>query len=218
MNIGNFEIGRSHPDYMRLYREQNSARVSELNRQRYLKNPAAFKDRAKIRYLDNKPDILAKQKEWRQRTKDRRAEVKKAWALLNRDKVREIARNGYYRRGDKIKKSEYGRAWRLANPDKVAESQRRYHRNHPEVRRAQAAARRAISKEDFRTAIANLIVIQQGRCYWCNQKYGSKFELDHIIPLARGGEHRPGNFALSCRRCNRSKGAKLPAEFAGRLI
>lgn len=34
-------------------------------------------------------------------------------------------------------------------------------------------------------------------------------ELDHIIPIARGGEHSYRNTACSCSTCNRSKGAKL---------
>lgn len=32
-------------------------------------------------------------------------------------------------------------------------------------------------------------------------------ELDHIVPLARGGTHTWGNVACSCRKCNGTKGA-----------
>ena len=43
-------------------------------------------------------------------------------------------------------------------------------------------------------------------------------ELGHIIPLARGGFHQPGNLWLLCLSCNRSKGARDPFEFlASRL-
>lgn len=34
-------------------------------------------------------------------------------------------------------------------------------------------------------------------------------ELDHIVPLAAGGEHTPGNTACACRRCNSTKGSKI---------
>lgn len=34
------------------------------------------------------------------------------------------------------------------------------------------------------------------------------FELDHIIPISEGGQTTEQNLILSCRRCNRSKGAR----------
>jgi len=33
------------------------------------------------------------------------------------------------------------------------------------------------------------------------------FEIDHIIPVISGGESIINNLILSCRKCNRSKGA-----------
>lgn len=42
--------------------------------------------------------------------------------------------------------------------------------------------------------------------------------LEHVIPLARGGQHHPNNWGLAHRRCNTEKGDRLPEElphFAG---
>jgi rubrerythrin len=36
-------------------------------------------------------------------------------------------------------------------------------------------------------------------------------ELDHIVPLAKGGGHTWANVQCSCRRCNGAKGASLAA-------
>jgi len=36
-------------------------------------------------------------------------------------------------------------------------------------------------------------------------------ELDHIIPLSRGGHHAPYNIQLSCRKCNLAKGNRIYA-------
>jgi 5-methylcytosine-specific restriction endonuclease McrA len=41
---------------------------------------------------------------------------------------------------------------------------------------------------------------------------GNAPELDHIIPLSRGGGHTMGNVQCACRRCNGLKGAKLLSE------
>jgi 5-methylcytosine-specific restriction endonuclease McrA len=47
-------------------------------------------------------------------------------------------------------------------------------------------------------------------CTYCGQPGG---EVDHIIPLARGGSHSIGNLTSSCRKCNSSKGMKLLIEW-----
>lgn len=33
-------------------------------------------------------------------------------------------------------------------------------------------------------------------------------EVDHVVPLARGGADDASNWAILCRRCNRKKGAR----------
>lgn len=62
------------------------------------------------------------------------------------------------------------------------------------------------------------ILIRDGwRCHLCGvstpQRLRGTFndcapELDHIIPLASGGQHTRRNTACACRRCNIAKGAK----------
>ena len=58
---------------------------------------------------------------------------------------------------------------------------------------------------------------QKGRCYWCDEKVGRRYHVDHIVPLARGGSNDPENLVISCRFCNLSRGAKLPHEWGSRL-
>ena len=49
-----------------------------------------------------------------------------------------------------------------------------------------------------------------GSCYVCNAPVPSDaFELDHLVPVAAGGTSEDFNLAVSCRFCNRSKGAKI---------
>ena len=42
---------------------------------------------------------------------------------------------------------------------------------------------------------------------------GEAWQIDHIVPLARGGSHRRSNWTLSCRACNAAKKAKLLEEW-----
>jgi hypothetical protein len=45
------------------------------------------------------------------------------------------------------------------------------------------------------------------RCRYCGTEDGP-FHLDHIHPVALGGDNDPENLAVACAACNLSKGAK----------
>ena len=47
----------------------------------------------------------------------------------------------------------------------------------------------------------------------CGQPLGEKYELDHRMPIALGGENTDDNMQLLTRTCNRQKHAKHPVEF-----
>ncbi|MGJ3239991.1 MAG: HNH endonuclease [Anaerolineae bacterium] len=64
-------------------------------------------------------------------------------------------------------------------------------------------------------ALRDRIYACGGQCEWCQDALLHKpFEVDHIIPLKRGGSNQSDNIAVSCPACNRSKSAKHPARFA----
>ena len=50
------------------------------------------------------------------------------------------------------------------------------------------------------------------RCGYCGCEDGP-WEVDHRVPLARGGSDDEENLVAACRRCNRSKGGKLIFEW-----
>jgi 5-methylcytosine-specific restriction endonuclease McrA len=51
------------------------------------------------------------------------------------------------------------------------------------------------------------------RCYLCGGLIPiGKRHVDHIVPLSRGGSHRPSNLAIACAKCNLSKKDKAPGE------
>lgn len=58
--------------------------------------------------------------------------------------------------------------------------------------------------------IAEWRKLRQGDCTYCGNPGG---EVDHIIPLSKGGNHSIGNLTSSCMQCNRSKGSKLLIEW-----
>lgn len=89
------------------------------------------------------------------------------------------------------------------------------HNVHKANRRArELAAEGSHTKEDILLQYRS----QHGKCWWCLKPVGKKYQVDHVIPLAKGGTNDPRNLVISCPLCNQSKGSKLPHEWSGRLF
>lgn len=63
---------------------------------------------------------------------------------------------------------------------------------------------------------AALIAEANCRCYLCNGVYSPDYlDIDHVIPLSRGGGHVRSNLAVACQSCNEIKRMRLPSELEG---
>lgn len=101
------------------------------------------------------------------------------------------------------------------NPEKVRE-QRRKNKNTDKGRAYQRIAnyrRRSLpmSKEvrDWWLALKNPL------CAYCNSALAT--EIDHVIPVTRGGTNESDNLVAACRRCNARKNNKTAEEFLAAL-
>jgi 5-methylcytosine-specific restriction endonuclease McrA len=55
-------------------------------------------------------------------------------------------------------------------------------------------------------------------CHWCKTALTPDIiEIDHYIPLAKGGHHSASNLVASCMKCNRSRRDMMPDEFVQRM-
>lgn len=60
--------------------------------------------------------------------------------------------------------------------------------------------------------IRSLRAMGDGVCSYC-LRAGLKLEIDHVLPIARGGLNEPENCVMACRNCNAQKSAKTPLEW-----
>lgn len=179
--------------------DYNRSPTKNINRSREyrLKNKEKISAAKKLRYSENPEPVKAAASKWAAENRDRKSAKCKEWREANKEY---------------IKKSM--RAWYSENIESVLASNRK---------------RRAISRsaDGHHTAadVRALLDNQQGFCANCKAKLfksgKQKFHVDHIMPLALGGSNWPANLQCLCPRCNMSKGAKHPDEWAkqqGRLL
>jgi 5-methylcytosine-specific restriction endonuclease McrA len=59
--------------------------------------------------------------------------------------------------------------------------------------------------------------MQKYKCAYCAKKLGTAYDVDHIVPLSKGGSNWPANLQLTCGTCNNRKHAKDALAFAREL-
>ncbi len=157
----------------------------------YQANRAACNAKRLQRDRDNKGDANAR---------------KAAWAQANREKVRIANREWTARNYEHVKAKNS--QWNRANPEKLVARSLRFARNHPQWKRDVDAAfhasrRAAPGRGVSRAQWTEVRLAAVGMCCYCGKT--AQLTMDHIDPIAKGGEHDVDNIAACCRSCNSSK-------------
>lgn len=105
---------------------------------------------------------------------------------------------------------------------KVAKWVRRYRKNNPDKVREFTARRkgRKIGRLVY-GSIPRIRQAQKNRCAICKASLRNGYHADHIMPLARGGQHVASNIQLLCASCNLAKSSRDPIahmQSLGRLL
>jgi 5-methylcytosine-specific restriction endonuclease McrA len=107
----------------------------------------------------------------------------------------------------------------LAHPEKKKARDARYHQAHLEEAKAAQARRRACQKQARKTERVYRKAVytrDKGVCQICFKRVNPALThpdpgwatLDHVIPLAEGGDHTMQNIVLAHFSCNASKGQR----------
>lgn len=135
--------------------------------------------------------------------------------IANRENNRELYRAASRRRYSANPEAGRQRAleYRLQNPEKVKEMFKRWSTENPEKARERGARRRARIEKNgiFKILDKEKKRLVSGPCFYCGAK--GKMELDHVIPVARGGRHSIGNLVSACQKCNNRKRTAYVMEF-----
>jgi len=207
--------------------EDKKARIAAYKAEYRIKNKERIKD-----YLQkNAERIKEKQRAWRIANADRVKEADKIWRAANAERIkemhREVSRAWYLKNKERVIAA--ARQWEKENPERKKASRekcienkrafdRAYRLNNPETMRVHSQNRKARKRSSGGRLsvgiVKKLIALQKGKCASCKEMLAKTgHHVDHIIPLAIGGEHSDSNVQLLCPTCNMSKGAKHPVDF-----
>lgn len=139
---------------------------------------------------------------------DRIRENDRQYAVLHRKQAIERAKKHYF--ANLEQKREYARNYQAEHSKQKCEYDRNYRAARPGISTERWRRRRALEMN----AEGNGVTIQEWEeikkdynylCAYCNQK--KTLEMDHIVPLSKGGKHDVDNVVPACKSCNSSKTA-----------
>lgn len=144
-----------------------------------------FKQQVAENYVKTREKKLARERELHAADPERRR---------SRDRKRYLTRRD--------RQAAYLREWKKRNRERV---------------NAYEYARRAKGKGSPEAEFIDREQIYErdgGRCHICGHAVAkSKFTLDHLVPLSKGGSHTALNVAVAHRKCNSQRAAgRLPAQ------
>ena len=140
-------------------------------------------------YKANNPSFL---KDWIKKNPKRRSEIQKKSRLAHPDTKKK---------------------WSLLHQEKIRENNKKWKSENPEKRRISqrisVSKRRALKESANACAREDMILL---RLIYLNCPEG--YQVDHIIPLSKGGEHHPNNLQYLPALINMQKSARLDFDYS----
>ena len=72
-------------------------------------------------------------------------------------------------------------------------------------------------------AVFDALTAFDKKCPYCSKEQfrvgiRDKIEIDHFVPISKGGQNLPWNLVPTCKNCNRKKKDRLPFDFLNRQL
>jgi len=147
-----------------------------------------------------------KNKEWRDKNKEYVNSKHKQNYEKNKERITERHKEYYKKNKDKM--LAYGKMWAEENKEKVRAAARK------------SNTRRNRVQNDYHQIMTSVESAELSIIYEEAALLGPNWHVDHIVPLSRGGEHRPYNVQIVRSSYNVRKNAKLwytPADLGKHL-
>lgn len=146
-------------------------------------------------------------KAWYSANKEKRYAKSTEWRLNHPERIRELVRRCAAKRKEKT--SLYAKKYREANGERLREYNRLWSSAHKELNQARQRRKNAVKANapgSGITAEQSISMKQEtgNHCVYCGKKSDS-LQIDHVVPLSRGGADDVTNAVTACPKCNISK-------------
>lgn len=159
---------------------------------------ACSRARTKAWRLEHVAETRAASLDWYYRNHERAQKTMDEWRSNNSEHIAKTAAERWGKNRDRY--TVVAKQWRSENQDK-----RRCIQENRRARQLEASGW-------FSAMDAEIIMkLQDDRCAYCNET--ENLQLDHIIPLSRGGSNWPWNIQWLCSHHNSSKNSKTDNEY-----
>jgi 5-methylcytosine-specific restriction endonuclease McrA len=144
----------------------------------------------------------------------RNREVVAARVLAYHYENRELA--NAKRRANRIKnlekQMEHSRQWQKNNPEAAKAIKKNWNHKNRQYLSAKEKER-ADLKKSGNVPLEFIRQLQTQPCAYCGNFISGKMQIDHIVPISKGGLHTLDNLASACKPCNQSKSNKFLHEW-----
>jgi 5-methylcytosine-specific restriction endonuclease McrA len=200
-------------DSRRKYCEENKGALAEYQRKYREENREAIAELRRKWNEENKERVTEYGRKYREKNKEALADNRRKYCEENKEKRAEYNRK--YREKSKGKRAEYDRKRYQENREKEVERVRKWQKENPEKKAEYNSKRRArrVNAAGSHTAeqVKARFDYYGNKCIYCGSD--ENLQIEHRIPLARGGSDWAANLAPACKSCNCSKGTKTETEF-----
>jgi hypothetical protein len=209
--------------YDQAYYARNREKANARNQAYYLRNKERVAAQHRAYAASHQREVIEFNREYRNKIRDNPAladkmrEYQRLYHQLHREEIRPVKRA--WRIDHKEEINERNRHLRAENPEPFNRRNQAWIARNPEkyasLKRAAGSLRRARQKTNGPYEHIDALDVwtrDGGRCGICGRLVDPiEFEVDHIIPISRGGSHRMSNVQVAHRSCNRRKAAKIPS-------
>lgn len=194
-------------------------------------NPERRRQLEKDQRARNHDKIKKSNREWRERNLEREKARSSAYFKENPEKSRAYAAAHRAKFPEKVKKrkSDYykkesakcnakAKEWVKNNPERRAQICAKWQKNNPEKGLAcvhRRLARKLNNSTPHQIAGADAWILEMKsfpdhECAYCAVTFRVEImQVDHIMPMSKGGAHCRENLTIACSHCNQSKNNRI---------
>lgn len=135
----------------------------------------------------------------------------KEYRAENAERLKNQQKTNYLK--NKEERLRKNREYYNRNREHIISQKAKYNANNPNVKRKSSSKRRASLEKVSVYEILDRDIkrLYRSPCIYCGSQ--DSIQIDHVMPISRGGTHSIGNIVPACKTCNPSKGGRTIMEW-----